>query len=54
MSRFVNKWIREVVVEVETYCLFINPGNYTLCSYCFAMLVDVDWYVRFMQVVRDF
>ena len=42
----------EVVDEVGTYCLISNPAYYTVCLYYFAMLVDVDWYVRFMKDVR--
>ena len=45
-------WAWEVVVEVGAYCLLSNPGYYTLCLYCYAMLVDMDWYVRFMKDVR--
>ena len=39
-------WDWEVVDEVGTYYLFYfqTPGvTSTLCLYCYAMLVDVDW-----------
>ena len=43
----------EVDDEVGTYCLIFKPlGVTTLCLYCYAMLVDVDWFVRFMKDVR--
>ena len=46
-------WVWEVVVDVGTYCLTFKPlGVTTLCLYCYAMLVDVDWFVRFMKDVR--
>ena len=39
-------WDWEVVDEVGTYYLFIIKPlgvTITLCLYCHAMLVDVDW-----------
>ena len=45
----------EVVDEVGTYYLFIIKPlgvTITLCLYCHAMLVDVDWFERFMKDVR--
>ena len=39
----------EVVDEVGTYCpITIKPlgVTFTLCLYCHAMLVDVDWVLR--------
>ena len=43
----------EVVVEVVPIALFIQTlGVTTLCLYCYAMLVDVDWFMRFMKDVR--
>ena len=39
----------EVVDEVGTYYLLINKPlgvTFTLCLYCHAMLVDVDWVLR--------
>ena len=32
---------------------FDHPGNFRYVIYCLAMLVDGDWYVRFMQVMRE-
>ena len=37
----------EVVDEVEPIALFINKSlgvTSMLCLYCYAMLVDVDWF----------
>ena len=43
----------EVVDEVGTYYLIFKPLGVTkLCLYYYAMLVDVDWFVRFMKDVR--
>ena len=43
----------EVVDEVGTYCLlFQTLGVTTLCLHCNAMLVDMDWFERFMKDVR--
>ena len=39
-------WVWEVDDEVEPIALFIIKPlgvTYTLCLYCHAMLVDVDW-----------
>ena len=39
-------WVWEVDNEVEPItCFIIKPlgVTYTLCLYCYAMLVDVDW-----------
>ena len=39
-------WVREVDDEVEPItCFTIKPLGVTstLCYYCYAMLVDVDW-----------
>ena len=39
-------WVWEVVDEVEPIALFIIKPlgvTSTLCSCCYAMLVDVDW-----------
>ena len=39
-------WVWEVDDEVEPIALFIIKPlrvTSTLCSYCHAMLVDVDW-----------
>ena len=40
-----------VVHEVGTQLLEINQGGIRFVTYCLAMIVDVDWYVRFMKVV---
>ena len=45
----------EVVVEVEPIALFIIKPlgvTYTLCLYCYAMLVDVVWVSESMTDVR--
>ena len=47
--------IWEVVDEVEPItCFIIKPLGVTstLCLYCYAMLVDVDWVSVFMTGVR--
>ena len=30
----------------------ITPGIYVMLINCLAMLIDMDWYVRFMKVAR--
>ena len=45
----------EVVAEVEPIALFIIKPlgvTSTLCLYCYAMLVDVDWVSESMTDVR--
>ena len=41
-----------VVLEVETYYLLITPGIYVMLYYFLAMLVDGDWIVIHMEVMR--
>ena len=45
----MSTWV--VVVEVGTYCLLSTLGLYVMLI-LLAMLVDVDWFVRFMKDVR--
>ena len=45
----------EVVIKVEPIALFIIKPlgvTSTLCLYCYAMLVDVDWVECFITDVR--
>ena len=44
----------EIVDEVEPIVLYQTLGvTSMLCLYCYAMLVDVVWFLReFMKVVR--
>ena len=43
----------EVDEVVPITCIIMKPlGVTTLCLYCYAMLVDVDWFMRFMKDVR--
>ena len=51
MSRIGNMCIWELVVKVGTYCPLSTLGIYVMLIFL-AMVVDVDWYVRFMKDVR--
>ena len=33
--------------------IFETPQEHSLCHMLLSLLVDGDWYVRFMQVVRE-
>ena len=49
MSRFDNMWVLGSRWWGRTYCpLFIKPLGVTTtsCLYCYAMLIDVDWFER--------
>ena len=51
-------WVWEVVDEVEPIALFCYKTlgvTSTLCLYCYAMLVDMDWVsvsMRYVSIVN--
>ena len=51
MSRIGNMWLCFVVHVVGTYD-FDHPGNIRYLIYFLAMLVDGDWIVIHMEVLR--
>ena len=52
MSRIGNMWFG-CSTWGRNLLPLITPGIYVMLIYCLAMLVEGDWFVRFMKVVRD-
>ena len=52
MSRIGNMWFG-CSTWGRNLIPLITPGIYVMLIYFLAMLVDRDWFERFMQVVRD-
>ena len=53
MSRIGNMWLLLCSWWGRNLLPLITPGIYVMLINCLAMLVDGDWYVRFMKVARD-